>query len=250
MPSTHTRIHITTALSAAFLTACASAPKPIDLPISSLTAPTESVGKSAIAFQASDGTCNKSGFKISPELETGKYGLAQNIEISSSTFKLKSKSLTQTKFASSSKQLYVKTMAPGKYVITRIWCYDSNGSTATTYYTKPSRVDIFGAFEVEPNQTNYIGALQVARSYGGGGYPTFTIRDKSADARVFFDEHYADKTAPMQVKLAERQGPGQSGFGNGDLATILKILEESKARIAAEKAAEEAAAKDAISETN
>jgi len=242
MPFTQPKIFLATAISAAFLTGCASAPKPINLPLSSLEAPTEAVGKSAIAFQASDGTCNKSGFKISPELETGKYGPAERIEISSSTFKLKSKSLTQTKFASSSKQLYVKTMPPGKYVITRIWCYDSNGTTATTYYTKSDRIDIFGTFEVEPNKTNYIGALQVARSYGGGGYPTFTIRDKSADARVFFDEHYADKTAPMHVKLAERQGPGQSGFGNGDLATILKILEESKARVAAKKAAEEAAA--------
>jgi len=235
-----------TVLSATLLASCASAPKPIELPVSSFTAKTESVDGSAIAFQASDGTCNKSGFKISQKLEDGKYGPAQPIEINSSTFKFKSKSLKQTKFASSKKQLYVKTMAPGEYVFTRIWCYDVNGQKATTLYTKHDRVDIFGEFTVEPGKTNYIGALTVGRSHGRLNYPTFTIRDQSVDASVFFDEHYADKVAPMQVKLAQRKGPGQS-LGGGTLsdperrAALMKALENIRAHAAERKAAEEAA---------
>jgi hypothetical protein len=161
----HTKRAAAVALTTAFIASCATGPKAINLPASSLEVSKASVEGSAIAFQASDGTCNKSGFKISPRLADGKYGPAQNIEISSSTFKLKSKSLTQTKFASSSKQLYVKTMAPGDYVITRIWCYDSNGQTSTTYFTKADRIDIFGEFEVEAGATNYIGALTVAKSF-------------------------------------------------------------------------------------
>ena len=235
------------ALSTMLLVSCATAPKQIELPVSSLTAKTESVEGSAIAFQASDGRCNKSGFKISQKLEDGKYAPAQPIEISSSTFKLKSKSLTQTKFASSKKQLYVKSMAPGDYVFTRIWCYYSNGQKWTSLFTKPDRVDIFGEFTVEPGQTNYIGALEVGRTFGKRSFPTFNIRDKSADARAFFDEHYADKVAPMQVKLAQRKGPGQSSGLTSGLsdperrAIIMKALEDIRARAAERKAAEEAA---------
>ena len=225
--------HIPTILlTMALLVSCASSgPKAINLPLSSLEAPKAIVDGSAIAFQASDGTCNKSGFKISPKLSDGKYGPAENIEISSSTFKFKSKSLTQTKFASSTKQLYVKTMAPGEYVVTRIWCYDSNGRTATTYYTKPDRIDIFAEFTVDAGQTNYIGALQVSRSYSVKA-PTFRISNKTDSATAFFDKNYADKVAPIQVKLAKRTGPGQSVFGENprDLAAILKILEDAKAK--------------------
>lgn len=236
----HIQFTLTAAISASLLAACATAPKPIDLPASSLSAKTEIIDGSAIAFQISDGTCNKSGFKIAQKLSDGKYAPAQPIEISSSTFKFKSKNLKQTKFASSTKQLYVKSMPPGDYVITRIWCYDSNGRTSTSLFTKPDRVAIFGNFTVEPGQTNYIGALKVSRTYGKSSYPTFTIRDNSASAKPFFDEHYADKVAPMQVKLAERVGPGARAAGRLDRTELMKLVEEARARVAAKKAAEDA----------
>ncbi len=117
---TAAKLTIATAFTVALLAGCASAPKQIELPASSLKSSTKSVEGSAIAFQASDGQCNQSNFKISPRLEDGKYGPAELLKISSSTFKMKSKSLTQSTFASSRKQLYVKTMAPGTYAVTRL----------------------------------------------------------------------------------------------------------------------------------
>ena len=190
-------------LSVLFVAGCASAPKNIDLPQSSKSFSGDSVDGSAIAFQANHGQCNKSSLEISPRLSDGKYGPSEKIEISSSTFKLKSKSLKQDKYAASRSQLYVRPMAPGDYVITRLKCIRSMGDKIYIHGTNPERIDIFAEFSVEPGQTNYIGGLHIRPGFQGG-VPGFTISDKSAQAKPFFDENYADRVGPMQTKLAKK----------------------------------------------
>ncbi len=198
------------ALCAVALSACATTPsaKNIQLPKSALSAPQKSVDGSAIAFQASTGRCFDSSFEISPRLSDGKYGDAQRLEFSNSTFKFPTKGLNQTKFASSRKHLYVKKMAPGSYVITRIKCTDSqslkNGTKYTNYFTNPERIDIFGEFDIVAGQTTYVGAIETSFTRGG---PTFRVSDKSSAAETFFNENYADKTGAFSVGLIDKKKP-------------------------------------------
>jgi len=199
----NTKTLITTIAAGALLQGCASAPKNIDLPQSKQSYSKASVDGSAIAFQANDGACNKSSFEISQKMSDGKYGPSELISITSSTFKLKSKSLKQDKYASSRSQLYVRPMPPGDYVITRIRCIKSSGDKTYVYKTNPERIDIFGAFTVEQGKTNYIGGLTVSKAYSGGA-PSFSVTDKSTTAKTFFAANYADKVGPMQVRLAKR----------------------------------------------
>jgi len=195
------------AISTAVVSACATTPsvKNIQLPKSTLSAPEKSVDGSAIAFQASTGQCFDSSFEVSPRLSDGKYGDAQRFEFSNSTFKFPTKGLNQTKFASSRKHLYVKNMAPGTYVITRIKCTDSqslkNGTKYTNYFTNPERIDIFGEFDVVAGKTTYIGSIVTSFM---GGRPTFSVTDKSSAGETFFNENYADKTGAFTVDLIDK----------------------------------------------
>lgn len=194
-------------LFAVVVSACATSPsvKNIQLPQSTLSAPQKGVDGSAIAFQASTGRCFDSSFEISPRLSDGKYGDAQRLEFSNSTFKFPTKGLNQTKFASSRKHLYVKTMAPGTYVITRIKCTDSqslkNGTKYTNYFTNPERIDIFGEFDVVAGKTTYIGSIETSFM---GGRPTFRVSDKSPAAETFFNESYVDKAGEFTVDLISK----------------------------------------------
>lgn len=145
-------------------------------------------------------------------------------------FKGKSTKTDSKNFKASEDHLYVKSMAPGKYVVTRIYCTIGN----RYFYTRPERIDIYGEFDVDPGVTNYIGQVSVGSSYNG--MATFKFTDKSSLAKTDFVENYADSVAPMQVKLGKTTAP--------DLSEIMKqfqeILEKAKAKAEADKAAAEA----------
>lgn len=213
------------------LTACATTPERAKLPMSTLTVKTEPVEGSAIAFHADNLTCNNSSFSVSPKLADGKYGDSERWDFSSSMFKGKTTKINSTSFKASKDHLYVKSMAPGKYVITRISCTMGN----RYFHTRPERIDIYGEFDVDPGVTNYIGQVSVGSSFGG--MATFKFTDKTELAKVDFAENYAESVAPMKVKLGKTTAP--------DLSEIMKkfqeILEKAKAKAAADKAAAEAA---------
>lgn len=213
------------------LSACETTPAAV-LEASALPTPVDSVDGSAIAFQADALSCNNSTFRISPKLSDGKYGDATTLTFIDSyidnLFKGATKNLEKKRFRDGDNLLYVKTMAPGTYVVTRPTCNAGN----YYYYTNKERIDIYGEFTVDAGKTNYLGTLQVGK--GIGNAPVFRAVDHSATAKPMFDERFADRVAPWQVNLAKTSNPtGQN------LDRLMKLIEELRAIEEAKKAKEE-----------
>lgn len=224
-------ISIALAGAALSLGACATTP-PATLAKSTLTAQTEPVDGSAIAFQADALSCGSSSFTVTPRLSDGKYGTGERITFTTSIFKGGSKKLNQKSFKDKKELLHVKTMAPGDYVVTRPACTNGN----TYYYTPPGTIDIYGEFTVDAGKTNYLGLMQVGKGFSSA--PVFRAIDKSADAKPIFDEDFASRVGAWQVKLAKTVNPGGE-----NLDKLMKLLEELRAKREAAEAAE--AAKEA-----
>jgi len=180
------------------LASCGSTPKAA-LPKSALEASTKAAGGSAIAFQLDHDGCGKGGFQISPLLGDNKYGASETISFTGGLWDFALKGDDIKKLAVSSDdpdRLYVKTLPPAQYAVTRPFCMMGSTRVSTRYEV----LRVFLTFEVEPNKTNYIGQL---RPIEGRGRLSIGVRDKSEIVQKQFDETFKGRVGELETKLAK-----------------------------------------------